>query len=221
MEKKVQKIYARQLHYNAVKLFNALSGIVTENGGDIVSSYKDELSFTDVHIRKDTICVSKEFSERISKKYQTTIDNARHIIQEHIANKCPVITTPFWVLYTCGVHFHINGFVYHISFPENMFDSITIGKIAVDENLVATKQFYCNTVSYSSELIDTLYWLNPRQQNNPTIIEEAKKLYEYMLTMPTSEYQPTKEEFIPNIYDNGYHIEKVPVKYKCKYNKIA
>lgn len=77
MEKKNQNIYARVVHYNAVKLLNALSQIVDKNGGHIVSSYKTELTFSDVHCRKDTLRIA----------------NPDDVIKD-----CPVITTPFWGL---------------------------------------------------------------------------------------------------------------------------
>ena len=199
MEKKNQNIHARVVHYNAVKLLNALSQIVADNGGHIVSSYKTELTYSDVHCRKDTLRIA----------------NPDDVIKD-----CPVITTPFWGCFTCFAHFHVNGFVYYIEFPSNIFDKITIGKLSVDENIISYKKYYCVPLSYSSQLIDTLYNLDPRQDNNDTIVEEAIKLFDTISNMPVSETYQTTTVNVPNRYDGGFHTENKPIPYKCKYNKF-
>ena len=199
MEKKNQNIHARVVHYNAVKLLNALSQIVGKNGGHIVSSYKTELTFSDVHCRKDTLRIANP---------------------DDVMKDCPVITTPFWGCFTCFAHFHINGFVYYIEFPSNIFDNITIGKVSVDDTLTSYKKYYCVQLQYSSQLIDTLYNLDPRQDSNDTIVEEAQKLFNTISEMPVSETYETRAVEVPNLYDGGHHTEMKRIPYKCKYNKF-
>ena len=199
MEKVNEKIYARVMHYNAVKMLNAISEMIMENGGSIISGYRSELSFTDVHCRKDTI----------------RIGNPDDIIKD-----CPVITTPFWGCFTCYMNFELDGYAYYLEVPSNMFDDITYSKIKIDDNLVVTTKGYSTPIADSSKYIDVLYNTDPRTEFNEDIIRVAGDIASWLHFAPTNEYVVTEEVEVPNIYDNGYHIENKKVNYKKQYTRL-
>ena len=199
MKTEIDKIYARVLHYNAVKMLNALSQMIVENGGHIVSEWKKELTYTEVHCRKNTI----------------RIGNPDDIIKE-----CPSITTPFWGSFTCYMNFELDGYVYYLEIPSNMFDDITYSKIPVDNDIVATTKGYCKPIADSSKYIDTLYTTDPRTQFNDEIIRVAGDVASWLHLAPATPYTVTEPVEVPNLYDNGYHTENRPKKIKVKYTRF-
>ena len=199
MKTEHEKIYARVLHYNAVKMLNALSQLIIENGGHIVSEWKKELTYTDVHCRKNTI----------------RIGNPDDIIKD-----CPAITTPFWGCFTCTINFELDGYVYYLEIPSNMFDDIRYSKIPVDSNLVAATKGYLTPIADSSKYIDILYSNDPRTNYNQEIIRVAGDIASWLHLAPSNEYTVTEAVIVPNLYDNGSHTENRPKKVKYHYRKF-
>jgi hypothetical protein len=186
MEKTMNKIFARNCHYNAVQMMNEIYDLVKSKGGYLVSEWQKELTFTEVHNRTNT--------------------------------ELPAVITPFWGASTTYMKFYLDGFVYYLEFPANIFDSIVCGKVKVDKYLVATQRYYCDPINNSSDAMDRLYNIT---DGHPDAIKSiAQDVLETILAQDHNPYTVTEARSVPNTYDGGYHTELVPVKYKCMYFKL-
>lgn len=186
MEKVNDKIYARNCHYNAVRMMNEIYDLVKSKGGYLVSDWQKDIKLTDVHNRQ--------------------------------VKDMPVITTPFWGCSTCYMTFYLDGYVYYLEFPENIFDTIKCGKISVNDELISPAKYCCSPITGSSETINKLYILTT--DNIDCIKSVAQDVFHTMLNMYPNPHIVTEERQVPNTYDGGYHTEYVPVKYIKKYIKI-
>jgi hypothetical protein len=52
MENTMNKVYARNCHYNAVQMLNEIYDLVKSNGGYLVSDWQKELTYTEIHNRQ-------------------------------------------------------------------------------------------------------------------------------------------------------------------------
>ena len=69
--------------------------------------------------------------------------------------------------------------------------------------------------------MDIFYNQDPVITDNKTLIDTATELLDWLLNEAnTNPYQSTEAVQVHNLYDNGYHTELVPVKYRCTFKRF-
>ena len=198
MKTEMEKRYVRPYVYNAVKMLNAMCDEIYKRGGHIVSDWRDELSFVEVHCRKESL----------------------KLAQETNINKAIPVVTPLWGCSTCYIHFELNGYIYYVEIPDNVFENIYYSKVACDNNFRITTRCYMDKVENTNDIMNMLYNQDPVIRDNDVLVENSTKMLDWLVGAKSNPYTEHKRTRVANTYNSGYHYENIPIKFSKVYKRF-
>lgn len=185
------KIYARNVHYNAVLMMNSIYKIISKRGGCVVTSWDSKAKYTDVHNREV---------------------NGMPVVRTPFwgASTC-------YIKFHYLNHVYYLEFPSNI-FDNIICGKVSVVNDQANRCLVANTKYYCDTIAGSSKIIDELYGL--KKLDMKTINRLAETVWNTVVNMKPSPYIATEKREVPNTYNSGYHTEEVPVKCRVKYHRV-
>jgi hypothetical protein len=210
--KPVERLYLRSWEYNTALILQHLEKIITDNGGQICSTYKGSLAMFREITNRTLSGAIREKADFIKKleELNRPAEHARAELErlEAIPNK-PVI-----VRYSTYLSFILDGVYYHYSMDDNPFFDFHYHKIPVSQDNKYTGEYYMEKAS-KEWLYDCFFKMDCSDADRK---EAANLIFNYLMSAPASKKVPggrdAKKTRVPNTYDNGYHYEYIPVTYK-------
>lgn len=141
----MKKLYLRNWEYNAAHILQELESIVKNNGGELVSTWKNRkpeaVEITNRAL-SSAVREQRERVKRLEERQRSGAIAARQELErlEAIPNE-PFITNYGEWRYIC---FALDGFYYHFSMNDNPFFDFHYGKTIIDENGMIDRNYYMN-----------------------------------------------------------------------------
>ena len=212
-ERKTERLYLTAWNYNAARILSALAVIVENNGGEIIYHSFDKNYLISNRGVKNVI-EEKEHYIDLTRNCDKWKGRSVEELEKELAaykEKCGnEAENPIFCTHRNYISFTYDGAYYKYYTDENPFFDFYYNKYPIENGKYDANRY---AVEDKKEwLFDCFFGAGCSEDD----IKEAANMIFNMLVKSAYSEQDYEKKRVPNIYDNGYHYERIHKKRMLK-----